>query len=93
MAKQRKPRADQESIPEMAPVKNNKVHKAAEWYVKQRDARMVLTKAEKEAKDTLLGTMTEEGLTDYEYKGLAVHVDISRNVKVVKDGKDEEEGE
>ena len=89
----KKPNAEQAQIEGMESEKNPKVEKSAKWYVKQRDARMVLTRAEKEAKETLLGTMTEEGLTDYEYKGLAVHVDVSRNVKVQVDGKPGEQGE
>ncbi len=93
MGRQRKARADDANLPGLEPVKNDKVHKAAEWYVKQRDARMALTKVEKEAKDTLLGEMTSQGITDYEYKGLVVHVDIKRDVKATINGKPAEEAE
>ena len=77
-----KARADQEYLPGTAPVKNERVHKAAQHYVKCRDTRIAANKEEKEAHETLLGYMNEAGLTDYEYKDVSVHVDVDKKCKV-----------
>jgi hypothetical protein len=76
------PRADQEQIPGMESVKNERVHRAAKRYAKARDERIALSEKEKEAHDFLLGVMTEEGMDFYEYKDLGVYVDTKRKAKV-----------
>ena len=69
-------------IPGMEPVFNPKVHPKAIHYGKMRDARIAANKDESEAHDTLLTAMLEEGLEDYTYKGLTVHVDKKQKCKV-----------
>ena len=66
----------------MEPVKNKKIHPKALRYVDVRDARIAANKEEKEAHNTLLAAMLEEGLEDYEYGELKVHVDNKRKCKV-----------
>lgn len=82
-----KPNAEQGYIEGMEPEKNNRVHAAALRYAKLRDVRMAANKEEKEAHDTLLGTMMEEGLENYEYKNVSVAIDVGRKCKVSTDPK------
>ena len=77
-----KKKAIQEFLPGHEPAKNLKVHQAALHYAEKRDERIALNAEEKEAHDTLLFTMLEEGLTAYEYGDLKVHIDEKKKCKV-----------
>ncbi len=71
--------------PEFAPVKYDAICD-----------RLPYTQAEKEAHDSLLNVMMEEGVEHYVYKGVEAHCNISRKVKVkVESGakKDDTNGE
>lgn len=72
----------QEFLPGQEPKKNNRVHKAALRYAELRDARIAANAEEKDAHDTLLHTMLEEGLEIYEYGDLKVAIDNKRKCKV-----------
>ena len=73
---------DKDFLPGMAPRKNQRVHTAALRYVKARDERIALNVTEKEAHQSLLIKMKEEGLEDYIYGDLEVHVDNREKCKV-----------
>lgn len=61
------------------------IDEAAGEYVEARDARMEMTKAEKEKHDALLKAMTDNGLTEYKYDGKVVLVKPTKiKVKVRK---------
>lgn len=80
--------------PEFKPVENARVHKAAKRYYDAIKERMALTEEEKEAHDTLLNTMMEEGIEHYVYQGLEAHVNTSKKCKVkVQSDKVEKGGE
>ena len=87
----------QEFLPGQEPKKNNRVHKAALRYAELRDARIAANEEEKDAHDTLLHTMLEEGLESYEYGDLKVFIDNKRkckvSTKVEANGKAEDNGE
>ncbi len=68
--------------PEFAPVKNARVHKAAKFYYDAICERPPFTQAEKEAHESLLNVMLEEGVEHYVYKGVEAHVNTSKKVKV-----------
>ncbi len=87
----KKPNAAQEYIPGTEPEKNTRVHNAAKRYAKVRDERITANKVEKDAHETLLGTMLEEGLEHYEFKDVCVNIDVGRKCKVVLGGKKGEE--
>jgi hypothetical protein len=72
----------QDYLPGTEPVKNKKVHPKALHYAAMRDDRIAANVAEKEAHDTLLAAMLEEGLEDYQYGDLKVHVDNKKKCKV-----------
>lgn len=55
---------------------------AAKRYIRERNARIKANAEEKAAHDHLMEVMTNEGLTDYEYGGISVHIDSSYKVKV-----------
>lgn len=85
MAKKKPPaptRDDQQYMPGMEPVKNNKVDAAARRYARLRDARMAAGKEEKDAHTNLLDVMTSEGIDSYDFKGLHVAIDATKKVKV-----------
>jgi hypothetical protein len=81
----------------MAPKKNRKVHGKAIAYADARDARIAANAVEKEAHDTLLYAMLEEGLSTYEYGELKVTVDEKLKCRVTqeagKNGKAEPDAE
>lgn len=82
--------------PEFAPVKNARVHKAAKFYYDAICERLPFTQAEKEAHESLLNVMLEEGVEHYVYKGVEAHVNTSKKVKVKVENaakKDESNGE
>jgi hypothetical protein len=93
MAKKHQPREDQQYMPGMEPKKNNKVDAAARRYVRLRDARIAANKEEKEAHDTLLGTMSEEGFDSYDFKDLHVAIDKKQKCKVQIGGAAEKEAD
>lgn len=78
----RKTKTRQDYIPGMEPIKNEKVHPLAIRYADRRDERIAANLEEKEAHDTLLAEMLEEGLTSYKYGDLEVHIDRKHKVKV-----------
>ncbi len=86
---------DQEFLPAegMAPVRNPKIHKKALAYATRRDARIAANKEEKDAHDTLLAAMLEEGIEDYVYGDLKVHVDLHRKCKVSSEPEGNGDGE
>lgn len=73
---------EQTIIPEMAPKRIDRIHRAAKRYAVERDARIAANTQEKEAHAFLLKAMKEEGLTSYEYGDLQVFVDTAEKVKV-----------
>ncbi len=84
-AKTKKPRTRrvrQDYLPGTAPEKNARVHPLALNYADLRDERIAANKLEKEAHDTLLHTMLEEGLEVYEYGDLKVVVNAKRKCRV-----------
>lgn len=52
-----------------APVSIPEIDEASEDYVKQRDARMALTKKEVDARKKVSELMKKNGLTEYHYEG------------------------
>lgn len=90
MARTEEPKL-QEYLPEMAPVKNDRVHKAALRYHKLILERKAAGEEENDAHTTLLATMLEEGLESYEYSSLSVHVDAHKKCKVKVEKKQAEE--
>jgi len=83
----------QPPLPGAGGKKNKRVHDKAIAYAEARDERMLLTKQEKDAKKTLLAAMKEEGLEDYKWGNIEVHVDSSEDVKVKVKGADPDDGE
>lgn len=73
---------EQTVIDELAPRKIPAIHSAAKRYAERRDERMAANKEEKEAHETLLEKMRENGLDNYEYGDLTVHVDKTTKCKV-----------
>lgn len=100
MAKTKTPRkarspakGEQTLIPELAPQRIDKIHRAAKRYAEARDARVVMNKDEKESHEHLLGVMRELGLKSYEYGDLKVFVDEAVKCKVKIGGKEEADGD
>lgn len=97
MAK-KKTEAEIEATPEqghfdgMAPEKNRKVHAAARRYVARRNERIAANAEEKDAHDSLLIAMHDEGLTNYVYDDIEVHIDAHEKCKV-KCGGDKSESD
>lgn len=94
MAKRPKPRrgrqkGEQQHLPDMAPVKNDRIHKLALSYVRVRDARMELTVDEVKAQELLQAAMQDEGIADYEYEDIKVQMTTNLKVKVKKTKQDE----
>lgn len=83
--RQRKTGPVDEFLPGMAPEKNQKVHPLALRYAARRDERIEANVAEKDAHDTLLLAMIEEGLSVYKYGNLRVFVDDHKKCKVLTD--------
>lgn len=83
---------EQTLIPEMAPKRIDRIHRAAKRYAVERDARIAANVKEKDAHAFLLNAMKEEGLSSYEYGDLSVFVDSTEKVKVktATEGKAEE---
>lgn len=83
---------EQTLIPEMAPKRIDRIHRAAKRYAVERDARIAANTKEKDAHAFLLNAMKEEGLNSYEYGDLQVFVDSTEKVKVkaATEGKGEE---
>lgn len=81
----------QEYLPGTAPKKIPGVHKAA---LKMLDA-VAATKAikaeEDAAREKVREQMEKEGITEYEYGGLSVRIDMKRTPKVKMAGKRDEE--
>jgi Na+/phosphate symporter len=75
-------KGEQTLIPELAPQRVDKIHRAAKRYAEARDSRVALNKDEKEAHEHLLGVMRELGLKSYEYGDLKVFVDEQTKCKV-----------
>lgn len=73
---------EQTIIPDLAPKRIDKIHKAAKRYAVARDKRMACNADEKEAHSFLLDTMTELGLDHYEYGDVSVFVDRQTKCKV-----------
>jgi hypothetical protein len=83
-AKAKKVHPDQEPLPGAEPgEKNERVHRAAKAYQKERDARIAANRKEAEAHEHLLDCMLDEGLDSYEYGGIQVFVDNKRKCRVV----------
>lgn len=76
---------EEEYLPGMEPKKNPKIHPKAMRYAKLRDERIAANEAEKEAHDTLLFVMLEEGVTHYKYGTLEVSIDEKKKCKVNTD--------
>lgn len=81
-----KRKGEQEYLPGTAPTRNKRVHRLAVRYAELRDARMAANKEEKEAHDTLLYAMIEEGLSAYEYGDITVTIDDKKKCKVAVKG-------
>lgn len=73
---------EQQYLPDMAPVKNRKVHEKAKRYVARRNERIAASEEEKSAHDNLLAAMQSENLEDYVYGDLEVHIDNKQKCKV-----------
>ena len=85
MPRTKKPKVhpDQEHLPGAEPAPRiASIINAAKRYIRDRDARVAANKVEKEAKDHLMSAMQREGLTNYEYGGIAVFIDTKNDVKV-----------
>lgn len=79
-------------LPGQEPKKHPKIHAAAVAYADVRDQRQKLTDEEHEAKMILITRMKDEGITDYVYGDVDVHLNSTDNVKV-RIGKTEPEGD
>ena len=66
----------------MEPKINKAVHAAAMRYARRRDERIAANKEEKDAHNSLLNTMKEEGLTSYSYQDVEIHIDSQEKCKV-----------
>ena len=77
---------EQQLIPELAPVRIEKIHRAAKRYATERDGRIAANKEEKDAHEHLLDVMKEHGLMQYEYGDLKVFVDEKVKCKVTIGG-------
>lgn len=91
MAKVKEPKEhpEQQHIEGMEPVRNPKIHAAAQAYKRVRNARMRATEAETAGKEKLIETMEEEGCEVYsDPSGYIVTVNNKRNVRL----QDEERG-
>lgn len=86
-------RSEQQYIEGTAPEKNERVHRAARRYIKERDIRILANAAEKEAHDHLLAVMTELGLDSYEYGDIKVFVDAKKKCKVTTEAASNGDGE
>lgn len=81
-AKVRAKRTRAQFLPGMAPVKNDKVHKAAMSYADMRDERMGLIRAEVEAMAVLVDAMETAGIKSYAYGDVSVEMTTKNKVKV-----------
>lgn len=73
---------EQGFLPDMAPVRNDRIHRAARRYRSLMLARKAALAEEVEAQDNLLRIMKEEGVEHYEYGNLSVHLDSKEKVTV-----------
>ena len=88
----RKKRDEQGFLADLGPVRNDRVHAAAVNYAELRDGRIAAGREEKDAQDTLLAIMAEEGVEFYEYDGLKVSINLKKKavVSTEKPGEREE---
>lgn len=92
LAVQEEPELEQGTIhPDFETAKNPKVEKLARRYCKLMLERKAAGEDETNAHNELLDEMIAEGLTHYEFKGLVVHVNEKKKVKVKMKGDDDDE--
>jgi hypothetical protein len=78
----------QPPLPGAGGKKNKKVHDKAVYYAECRDERMEKSKLEKDAKVSLLDAMISEGIADYKWGNIEVHIDDKKDIKVKIKGAD-----
>lgn len=86
---------EQGYLPDMAPVKNEKIHRAARRYRSLMLARKEAMAEEVKAAENLMRIMKEEGMSHYEYGDLVANIDAKEkvSVKVTTESNGEKEDE